>query len=272
MKHYHDKWYRKLWCFVMTCFLWLFRIIIGCLIIFAICCVAAHFLLNLESSMQDKFKWAPNFILGFFGTNADSLSSEKYTNIVNDIVLFIGISLAVSSVLLLSHKISSVRGKFQKEWGFESSTIKKPGVDDIKWMMRYYKKADRITIFAGSFDWILDDSDFTSLLKKKASERKLQLISYRSREQVEKAFCDHPNGEGDVFSRLSDCFAKFDSRCKDIQFTRLNLLRTGWQFLFKSKSDDGRKGFNTCISRTEKNRELLQILADLTDPENLKEN
>jgi hypothetical protein len=201
----------------------------------------------------------------FFG-----LEEEHYKALVSDAILVLAFGFALVPLFQVSQNTRKLRQElreaqkqFQKEHGIQSFPIEKKGEDDLAWMLPHYQKAKRITIFAGSFDWLADNREMKKRILTLANEGKLDLVSYRSKEEVEEAFRGKTLQE--LFKTLRDHF-KFKSNLEDVTCTIVQKSATDWEFLYKSRPDDAGHAFNACVlSDTDRSRELLHILTKLGD-------
>lgn len=209
-------------------------------------------------------------ILSVFSSFTLGLKEEQYKVLVSDAIFLLAFVIALiplfqvwQNTRKLRQELKEAREQFQKEHGIQSFPIKQPGVDDLEWMLPHYQKARRIAIFAGSFDWLADKPEMEKRILELGGEGKLDLVSYRSKEQVEEAF--RTKNLQSLFQTLRDHF-KFNSKLEDVTCTIVQKSATDWEFLYKSRPDDAGHAFNACVlSDTDRSRELLHILTKLGD-------
>jgi len=176
---------------------------------------------------------------------------------------------ALQNTRKLREELKKAQEQFQKEHGIQSFPIKQPGVDDLAWMLPHYRKATRLTIFAGSFDWLADNPEMEKRILELAGEGKLDLVSYRSIQEIESGFRAKKNESllSKIREALGDRF-RVNSKSKNVTCTFVQKTAMDTEFLYKSRPDDEGHMFNACVlSDTDKNRVLLHILSELTKAE-----
>jgi hypothetical protein len=203
------------------------------------------------------------------------LKEEQYKTLVSDAIFMLAFGFALIPLIQASRNTKKLRQElkkaqeqFQKEHGIESFPIDKEGEDDLAWMLPHYQKATRLTIFAGSFDWLADTPEMEKRILELAGEGKLDLVSYKSKEEVTEAG-QMKRKLKSLFKTLGDDHFKFNSELKDVKCTFVQKSALDTEFLYKSKSDDdGGHMFNACVlNDTDKSRVLLHILSELTKAE-----
>ncbi len=199
------------------------------------------------------------------------LKEDPYKALVSDAIFVLAFGFALIPLIQASQNTRKLRQdlkkaqeQFQKEHGIRSIPIEKEGEDDLAWMLPHYQKAKRITIFAGSFDWLADKPEMEERILELAGEGKLDLVSYKSKEQVDEALRTKQNLKN-LLEMLGDHF-KFNSKLEEVKCTVVQKSATDWEFLYKSRPDDAGHAFNACVlSDTNRSRELLHILTQLGD-------
>jgi len=210
----------------------------------------------------------------FYSFTLFGLEEEQYKALVSDAIFLLAFVIALiplfqvwQNTRKLRQELKEAQEQFQKEHGIQSFPIKQPGVDDLEWMLPHYQKASRLTIFAGSFDWLADKPEIEKRILELAGEGKLDLVSYRSKEQVAEAFRTKKNLQS-LFKMLGDGHFKFKSKLKNVTCTFVQKPAMDTEFLYKSRPDDEGHMFNACVlSDTDKSRVLLHILSELTKAE-----
>ncbi len=211
-------------------------------------------------------------VLSVFSSFTLGLKEEQYKVLVSDAVFVLAFGIALIPLFQVSQNTTKLRQElkkaqeqFQKEHGIQSSPIEKKGEDDLTWMLPHYQKAKRLTIFAGSFDWLADKPEMQKRILELAGEGKLDLVSYKSKKQVAEAFRTKKNLQS-LLQTLGDDHFKFNSKLEDVTCTIVQKSATDWEFLYKSRPDDAGHAFNACVlSDTNRSRELLHILTQLGD-------
>lgn len=232
---------------------------------FVISLIITHTELTLNKTPSSMFKWLPDFAFKLRGIELKSLEPEQYTTIVGNMIFAIAFITAMVPLLAAWYNTNKIRKEIQEEYGIKSFPIKQPGEDDLEWMMPHYQRGQRITIFAGSFDWIGDKPEMRNRILQLANEGKLDLVSYRSIQEIEDAF--RAKEDEELLNALRGRF-KVKSKLEDITCTFVQKSATDAEFLYKSRPDDEGHAFNACVlSDTDKSRELLHILSKLTKGE-----
>lgn len=251
------------------------KILVGLMLLFAvvvffvISLLITHTELTLNKTPPSMFKWLPDFALELRGIELKSLESEQYTAVVGNMIFAIAFIAAMVPLVAAWYNTRRLRQQIQEEYGIKSFPIKQPGVDDLKWMLPHYQRGQRITIFAGSFDWLGDKPEMRNRILQLANEGKLDLVSYRSIGEIEGAF--RAKGDEPLLSTirgaLGDRF-RVDSKLRDVACTFIQKSAADREFLYKSRPDDEGHMFNACVlSDTDKSRVLLHILGELTKAE-----
>lgn len=229
--------------------------------------VVAHIIRVFGKTPYGAIEFIPDFVLQLFGSTVEALIEQKhYAIILADMIAICAFGFAVLPIIQGSYFKREYARRFKKEQGMETSEVKKKG-GDIATMLRYYKGADHITIFCGSFDWVYTYPKMQSFIKRFASDGdKLKLISYRSKTAVSDAFEALGEGGTAFFELLMEknCFI-FGNGLTDVKCSLIKRVGTETRFLFMQHSDTA--PFNTCVlSSTDQSRALLHILRELTDP------
>ncbi|MCH9021277.1 MAG: hypothetical protein IID32_00750 [Planctomycetes bacterium] len=242
---------KKAWEFVRIRFHRWISTILSVLFILAFFGIIAHLLLALE--------WVPNFIPELFDSDI-----ERHQAVFNDILLLIGLLLAFCSYRSISFELLEVKRKFRKDQGIDTKSVKNEE-EALDWMLEHYLTAKKITIFAGAFEWIVNNERLLERIQEVASKGDLKLISYRDESQIRKEF--ENKNRIDVYEKLKGYFY-FKSNLGDVKCTITQEgLEEEIKFLYRSKSRfSTEKGFNTCVmDSTDATRELLGILKKFTD-------
>lgn len=246
--------------------------------------VATHICLIFNKGPLEICRWWPDMILRLlFGSSAAQLTEAQYASLISDMIAAFAFVVAVAAVVQVilykrrvergllqaqaeyEYKLKEAKKDFERKMGITSQPIEKMGDDDLKWMLPHYKEGDRVTVFAGSFDWLGDNPEMKKRILELAEEDKLNLISYRTKEQVRDSF-ERKNAVK-LFENLIDCF-RYESGLDDVNkvvCTMVQLSATEWRFLYKSLPDEEGHAFNACVlSDTDSTRQLLHILSQLT--------
>lgn len=266
---------------------WAYFILIALLVVWAatvVMLVATHICLIFGKGPLGLCRWWPDMVLSLvFGSSAAQLTEAQYASLVSDMIAAFAFVVAVAAVVqailykrrvgrgLLQakteyqNKLKEAKKDFERKMGITSQPIENKGDDDLKWMLSHYKEADRVTVFAGSFDWLGDNKQMKNRILELAAEDKLNLVSYRTKEHVKDSF-ERKNAV-ELFENLKDCF-RYESDLDDVNkvvCTIVQLSATEWRFLYKSLPDEKGHAFNACVlSDTDSTRQLLHILSQLT--------
>ena len=237
----------------------LIGLVLLCVVFFVISLLITHTELTLNKTPPSAFKWFPDFALKLRGIDLKCLKSEQYTAVVGNMIFAIAFIAAMVPLVAAWCNTRKIRQQIQKEYGIKSFPIKNPGDDDLKWMLPHYQRGQRITIFAGSFDWLGDNPEMKKRILQLAKEGKLDLVSYRSIKEIEDAFKTKVDNEllSVIRKRL-----KVESKLEGVTCTFVQKSGMDAEFLYKSRPDDEGHMFNACVlSDTDKSRVLLHILS-----------
>ncbi len=240
-------------------------------IIFTILLVITHITLTVGKSPYAIFKYLPDLVLRLCGTDLTTFKADKYSVFVSDMILLIGFFTAVVPIFQMWRSLQKLRKAFKEDYKIDSFPINNEGVDDIAWMLPYYQKGTRITIFAGSFTWLGEkqDLEINQMMKKRicelASDEKLDLVSYKRESDVKRAFED--KSLTPLFNELENCF-RYESGLDQVVCTLIQYQPTEWEFLYKGKAYRHTGAYdNYALGDTDKNRVLLHVLSELTKAE-----
>lgn len=153
--------------------------------------------------------------LRLLGLCPDKLSGELYaagvSMVLSRMVATVTIWFAVVPVLAYRRHKRAIREAVV----VDVTKVRTVGRDDLRTMHRYYKNAAHITIFSGDFDFVLKHDELRKLLIELAVSRKLLLVSYRRRKEIE-----------DSWNRQ----AQELNLSTDVANTTLNALRASFRF------------------------------------------
>ncbi len=232
--------------------------------------VVTYVALELGKTPSCVFTCLPNFILRAIQVDLVNLPPDKYPMLISVMTLVVGFLITITPIFgvfrrtgKLRQTVENAQKEFLDEHGITINPVQKKGRDDLEWMLPYYQQAGRITIFAGSFDWLGDNRQIKNRLRQLATEDNLRLVSYRTKEQVEAAF--QRKGEQSFFRELQTNFS-YESGLDGMTCTMIEKLGADWEFLYRSRAGPETPSvFNVCyIGTTPRNIELLNILSKLT--------
>jgi len=215
-------------------------------------------------------------VLSVFSSFTLGLKEEQYKVLVSDAIFLLAFVIALiplfqvwQNTKKIQQELKEAKEQFQKEHGIQFFPIQREGEDDLDWMLPHYQRGQRVTIFAGSFDWLGDKPEMEKRILQLANEGKLYLVSYRSEQEIEDAFGAKQKEPllRKLRGVLKDRF-RVNSNLRDVACTFIQKSATAdTEFLYKSRPDDEGHVFNACvISDTNRNRVLLRILSKLTEP------
>lgn len=231
--------------------------------------IVTYVSLELNKTPFSLFTWLPNFVLRVIQLDVANLQQDKYPMLISVMTLVVGFLITITPIFgtfrrtgRLRREVKDAQQEFLAEHGIAINPIQKKGKDDLEWMFPYYQQAGRITIFAGSFDWLGDNRQIKERIRQLATENNLRLVSYRTKEQVEAAF--RRKGEQGFFRELQTHFS-YESGLEGVTCTMIEKLGADWEFLYRSRAGPETPSvFNVCyIGTTPRNIELLNILSKL---------
>jgi hypothetical protein len=270
--HKAVTWLRPLWR-VVYWILFLGLVLVAVLIVTL---VATHIWLIFGKSPPCLFRRLPDFVLSLlFGSSATKLQEAQYGALVSDMIAGFAFVVTVWAILQAilykrkvrkdyENKLAQAKLDSEEKTGISSQPIKIAGDDDLIWMLGHYREGDEIAIFGGGFEWLKKNKEMRKLVSGLAAKGKLKLVSYKSENEVREAF--RSAQAEDLFNNLKGCF-KYGSGTGKIVCTMIKKSATESKFLYKSRPETGH-AFNACVlNDTDSTRELLHILAALTNPD-----
>lgn len=229
--------------------------------------IITYVTLELGKATSPIFTWLPDSILRLFGIDVSNLPPDKYPALISVMTLAVGFLITITPIFgvfrttgKLRQEVKDAQQEFLAEHGITIKPVQKKGKDDLEWMVPYYQQGERITIFAGSFDWLGKNREIKERIRELAKEDNLRLVSYRTKEQVEAAF--QRKGEQGLFRELQTHFS-YESGLEGVTCTMIDKLGADWEFLYRSRAGPQTTSvFNVCyIGTTPRNIELLNILS-----------
>jgi hypothetical protein len=238
--------------------LWILLILTAGLLI---CLVISHICFFTDTKIPPIVKTIAGCSLRMLGCQINNLEDAKYAAIVSDMLVILAFLLTAAPFIQAVYFQIQYKRKFREEQGIESFKVKTPGQDDLEKMLEYYKEAEKLTVFCGSFDWIGKNETMKNKMLALAKENKLTLVSYKSEQDVQSAF--NEVRQEDLFNQLKHCF-KFESGLPEVKCSMIKRIGAEQRFLFRQSSNQN--PFNACVlSSTNQSRELLYILSKVTD-------
>lgn len=164
-----------------------------------------------EWSVDNLCKPCADWVLNQLGFDRKKLDDASYSKLTADMIAVCAFTFAVWPVLLAFY----VARRLENQAGVKNIPVKSDYQAQAT-MFKYFKGADEITIFCGSFDWIGDHPKLKDQLvglarasrgagrKYTDRGRKLRLVSFRDKEAVREAFQSKRRIE--IFRELEDCF------------------------------------------------------------------
>lgn len=238
--------------------LWILLILTAVLLI---CLVISHICFFTDTKIPSTVKVVSSWPLRMLGCQINNLEDMKYATIVSDMLVILAFLLTAAPFIQAVYFQNQYKRKFREEQGIESFKVETPGQDDLEKMLEYYKEAEKLTVFCGSFDWIGKNETMKNKMLALAKENKLTLVSYKSEQQVQIAFREVNQEE--LFNQLKHRF-KFESGLPEVKCSMIIRIGAEQRFLFRQSSNEN--PFNACVlSSTNQSRELLYILSKVTD-------
>lgn len=178
------------------------------LTLLTLCFVAADTAYKAGTTPWPWLSYVIESVLSLF--MQDPQSAVKEAIVAGALAVFVSlITVWVLVVQPLRH-----RSALRKASIVDSHPVGEVGNDDLTTMYRYYSNAEHITVFSGDFDWILKHEKLKQLILKLAKENKIELISYKTEEDIKAQWND-----GAALAHLKRCFKFHEARFK---FTLIN--------------------------------------------------
>jgi len=199
-------------------------------------------------------------ILNFIGSNVTSLSPTQYNAVLSSasgvIVLLVTLWFAAFS----TYSLGKYRRDLKRRAIVQAEPVYRDGVDDLKIMLKYYRLAGYVAVFAGNFDWLTKNPELKDQIIRLANEEKIHLFSYKNRETVK----DGINNEG-IFKLLeSKRLIHFDNT-KRIKCSMIE-MQGNRVFLYKSEQKIfGGENYVCIVQGINEGRYLLQMITNLLE-------
>ena len=187
-----------------------------------------------------------------------SVDSALRASIVSVGVEYSAILVAIMGLCqgLLSNKeqLIDLNAEVKARYGFSDWTrIKKPGHDDVDWMLKHYQPASKVVVFAGDYDKILKHRHMQTYIKNNKS--KFTLFSDETEE-----YMDKKHAANELYQEVRDRFV-FDSGMK----SKCSFLTTEDKDTLLMRSWD-KDDFNVCIvDATEETRALIAVIKNFVE-------
>jgi hypothetical protein len=180
------------------------------------------------------------WILAFVDVDVSTLKPEQYVALLGSftgsVAVLVTLWFAVVTMVKYWQSVqqSKARSLIKKE------AVYRDGIDDIETMLRFYKKATKVTVFAGDFSWIAKNDELAKEVERLVSERKISFVSYKDEENVKKAISDST-----LYERYRSCF-HHDRRLKGL---KCSLVQVGLTSVLLYKVDNSALGGerNVCV-------------------------
>ena len=215
--------------------------------------------MNTEIGVGSIYKDISNWTLNTAGISVADLNNQQYRSLLVSFTGSIAVLVTLWFSIITTIKYIYNRSELKRHSLIKKERIYQDGTDDLNVMLRFYKKADKVTVFSGDFSWINANTKLKSVILRLASEKKISLVSYKSRDDVIKAINDT-----EIFETLEPRFI-FDNEMK-IKCSLVNTNQSS-AFLYKVDKLVEGGGLNVCIisSRDDANY-LLETLASFCIP------
>ncbi|MCD4779051.1 MAG: hypothetical protein K8S27_00670 [Candidatus Omnitrophica bacterium] len=197
-------------------------------------------------------------IFEIIGINVDNLSPNQHS----ELLLFSSsiVAILVSFWFGIVPTFQYIRKKIniKKKAIIQIKKVYNDGIDDLIIMLKYYKMADNVSVYAGDFDWLAKNENLKKEIERLAKENKIRLYSYKNAEAVSKNINDI-----ELFNLLKDEF-KFDRgkeiKCSLIETKGVNV------FLYKSELKSIGGDNSVCIVQgINEGIYLLRIMRELLE-------
>lgn len=177
--------------------------------------------ISTEIGSPSYFKAPSDWLLQSVGIDTTKITETKYTSLLGTItsVIAVVVTLYFSILTTLSHIKTKI--KINRESIIKKYDTPNDGTDDLLIMLRYYKKAEHLTIFAGDYDWLEKNTELKTTILSLAARNKLKLVSHKTETSVESSM------QPITFSSLKKHFtfdSKFNKKCSVIKASQENVL------------------------------------------------
>lgn len=141
---------------------------------------AVHLNRIAETSAPPLFEKVTATVLHFWGVSSKSPQEYATAVAVGLNGLLVGASVLFAVQPFMTFYIH--RRKLRHQQSVQEFRVYEDGVDDTKVLEKYYRDAEKITVFSGDFDWIRRSEKLQANLREKRG--RVNLVSYKNEEEV----------------------------------------------------------------------------------------
>lgn len=239
--------------------LWISVVSIAFIIVISLSIIVLIFTLDQISIVRQIpiEKSLAHFIFDIIGINVTSLSQIQYSAILSSASGSIGLLVAMWFAVFSTYSLWKHKRDLKRQAIVQTEPIYQDGVDDLKIMLKYYKLAGHVDVFAGDFDWITKNEELKNIIIELAKQEKIDLYSYKKEETVKKNINDD-----ELYNHLLKPRFHFDEK-KEIKCSLVE-MKGNRVFLYKSEQRIIGGENNICIIQgIDEGQYLLQMITIL---------
>ena len=111
-------------------------------------------------------------------------TESSLSDISSDFIAFTSGSVSLILTVYAFCQYRKAQDNIKKASPIQTIKIKEDGIDDLKVMLPYYKKAEKVTVFAGDFSWITQNEEMLEAILALVNKQAINFVSYKTEEIV----------------------------------------------------------------------------------------
>lgn len=176
-------------------------------------------------------------VLDLLGVNYNGLSTDKYLSLLSSATGSVAVLVTLWFSVVTTVKYYNHRLEVERRSLVQMIPVYEDGKEDLDVMLKFYRKAEHVTVYSGDFSWISLNKDLKNEIIRLVSEKKISLVSYKSEAIVKQAIQDD-----NLYEKLRIMFS-FDSHVDK----KCSLVQSGSRKMFLYKVDRELEGGNKSV-------------------------
>ena len=117
-------------------------------------------------------------------------NSSLNSDISSDLIALTSGSASLILTVYAFCQYKKAQSDIKKASPIQTKEIEEDGVDDLKIMLPFYKKAKKVTVFAGDFSWITKNTEMLTAILTLINKEAISFVSYKTEDIVSAAIND----------------------------------------------------------------------------------